>query len=505
MKKVLIFSVYNDFNAMELAMMNVEQGNEVFFLECDSSLTICQHNKKGNCLICKHCVNSMKSAIHNLGLNKDVHIIWLKDIICDEDKKTAAEYKCDFNSVQELKDLTFDGAQVGYGAFSSYVTFSRNVMPDMTDAFKAYINFFIKKEIVVYESLKRLHRKYHFDHIVFHNGRFAQFKPFLEFAKLYSVDFTCTEHKIVGNRLLRDYFENDIPHALDYLAQNVLDNWEKGDPATREEIGRSFFEKRKIGVPAGDKVYVREQKMGEMPEDWDDSVENITIFNSSEDEFCSVSKDYDNYLMFPNQYIALRTIFEHYKDDKTKHFYLRIHPNLKNVPYKSHLALLEFKYDNVTIIPAYSSISSYSLLDNSDKIIIFNSTIGVEAAYWGKPVIALTKYIYWKLGLLYHPDKPDDIWPLIDSKELKAKEEDRKNLVKYGYWLLHPNYPEVSRAPYRYVSFNLYGRILSDCTIMKFWGSYKGHVLLERFLNKMGVLSKFKSLPCTEPYIRDNR
>lgn len=499
MRKILIFSGNNDFNALELALENIEKGSRVFFLECDKTLGICQHNSKANCVLCSHCTHSMKSAIKTLGLENKIEFFWLKDIVNDSDWKESCEFIKDYNSVQELKNLTYHGAQVGYGAFSSYVTFTRNVMPDITAEFKRYINYFIDREVVMYHSLERLHGKYHFDQIVFHNGRFAQFKPFLEFAKLNSVSFVCTEQKMFGRHLLKDYFENDIPHSLDYVSMNVLKNWEKGNPEDREMIGRSFYEKRKKGIAAGDKVFVKDQKVGEMPEKWDDTVENISIFNSSEDEFLAVNKDYDSYLMFPNQYVALTTIFEHYKNDKTKHFYVRVHPNLKNVPYKSHMALYELKYDNVTVIPANSTISSYTLLDNSDKIIIFDSTMGVEAAYWGKPVIALTKYFYWKLGMLYNPNTPDEIWPLIDNKSLKAREEDRENLVKYGYWLLQPNYPEVT-IPYRYVDFSFGRRHFVDYTFMKFMGSYKAHVVLEHLMNKFSFFSKFKKLPCTEPY-----
>ncbi len=501
MKNVLIFSGYNDFNALEIAKEMVEQGNQVYYLECDKTLGICQHNGKGCCMLCRHCSRSMHKAFKNLGLHKQVKMMWLKNVFNDTDMEEACEFRKEFNSVQELKNLTYHGAQVGYGAFSSYVTLTRNVMPDMTDNFKHYINYYIDREVMMYHALERIHNKYHFDQIVFHNGRFAQFKPFLEFARLNNIVYLTTEAKTYNSRLLKDYFVNDIPHSLDYICNNVLKNWEEGNPENREAIGRSFYEKRKKGIKAGDTVYIKDQHSGEMPEGWNNNVENITIFNSSEDEFCSVSKDYDNNLLFSNQYMALKTIFDHYRDDNTKHFYVRIHPNMKNVPFKSHQLLYHLKYDNVTIIPANSTVSSYTLMDNSDKIIIFNSTIGMEAAYWGKPVISLTKYFYWKLGVLYHPNTPEEIWPLLDNQELEAKDKDNVNLIKYGYWLLHPNYPEVKNVPYHFVEFSIGGHHYTDYTFMKFMGSYKGHVLFERIMNKITIFSKFKKLPCTEPYI----
>ena len=471
MKKVLIYSVCEDINAVEAAKENIEKGNEVFIIECDSKLGNCQHNIFGSRLMCAFCYHSIHSAIKRLGLSQKVHLLRLSSLITKEDEAEAAKVNVEFNSVQELKDLTYKGAELGFGAFSSYVTFSRNAMPDMTEDFKDYIRVLFHKEVLLYNAIERLHHKYCFDLIIFHNGRFAQFKPFLEFAKINHIDYIATEVKIQGDKWMKDNFYNDVPHSISYLANNVLKNWEIGDPSTREEIGRSFFEKRKKGVPAGDKVYVKGQHAGEYPEGWDDNVENISIYNGSEDEYCSISKEWDGNLMFPNQYEALKTIFEHYKNDKTKHFYLRIHPNLKNVPYKSHLALFELKYDNVTIIPADSTISSYTLLDMSDKIIIFDSTIGLEAAYWGKPVIELTKYIYTLLGLLNNPRTPEEIWPLIDNKELKPIVND--NIIKYGYWCLQPNYPEFNKIPYRFVTYKVNGITNTVPTYLKAFGSYK--------------------------------
>ena len=71
MKNVLIFSGYNDFNALELAKDNVQVGNKVFFLECDKTLGICQHNRMASCILCSHCIRSMRRTIKDLGLGTE--------------------------------------------------------------------------------------------------------------------------------------------------------------------------------------------------------------------------------------------------------------------------------------------------------------------------------------------------------------------------------------------------------------------------------------------------
>lgn len=498
MSKILIFSASNDFSAIEVALAEHKAGNDVTFLQCDNSLELCQHNRFGNPLMCAHCSRSMKGVLDRMGIPKIAHVLMLKDIITEEDKNEATGFQPEYNTVAELKGVKYHNASVGYGAFSSYVTFSRNVMPDFTPEFKKYINFLIRKEVMTYHALERLHEKESFDKIVLHNARFAQFKPFYEFAVNHSLEYVCTEHNRVGGKLLKNNFINDIPHSIFALTENVKTNWEKGDPATRESIGRSFYEKRRNGIVAGDVVYTKAQRKGELPEDWDENKENIAIFNSSEDEFCAVSKDYDSYLLFPYQYDALKAIFEHYKNDSNKHFYLRIHPNLNSVPFKSHLALYELKYDNVTIIPGNSSISSYSLMDSCLKVIIFNSTMGPESSYWGKPVIALTRFMYTLLDFVYTPSSKEELWKLIDSKDLPCKMNE--NVIKYGYYLLHPNLPMIDNVPYKHVTFKIMGHSHEDYTIMTMLESHKLHSIYEYVANKFNLFSKFKKLPCTEPY-----
>ncbi|MCS2656231.1 hypothetical protein NXV26_10165 [Bacteroides fragilis] len=150
--------------------------------------------------------------------------------------------------------------------------------------------------------------------------------------------------------------------------------------------------KRRNGIIAGDKVYIENQIKGKLPIDWDDTKRNIAIFNSSEDEFIAVDRDFDNLSLYKSQIDGIRGILEHYKENQTVHFYLRVHPNLKNVHYQYHLLLydLSLKYPNITVIGADSDISTYDIMDNAEKVIVFGSTMGLESSYWGKPVILLS-------------------------------------------------------------------------------------------------------------------
>ena len=256
-------------------------------------------------------------------------------------------------------------------------------------------------------------------------------------------------------------------------------------------IGKSFFEKRRNKIAAGDKVYTANQQKELLPEDLPSDKEIISIFNSSEDEFCAVSTEYDGYMLFENQYVALKTIFDHYKDDSSKHFYLRIHPRLQAYPYKSHTMLYELKYENVTIISPTSSVDSYALMDVSNKIVVFNSTMGVESSYWGKPVIELNKYMWSLMDVVYTPETVEELWQLIDTPNLKCKYND--NCLKYAYWELHPNYEEVKYVKNESVDINIFGvKLHQEHLFLKICGSVKLNSILRIILTRPFIMKMLK-------------
>ena len=149
MTKVLVYIGSHDNNSINAAIERLEAGDEVIVIRCDRSTGICRHNMYGaqwECRCCERVNNNLwKKRMLKLGAT----IKGLKELITPEDRKAAAEYKFDYSNVDELKAVKYDGVEVGFGAFSTYVTLSRNVMPEFTAEFKNYINFLIRKEIAM--------------------------------------------------------------------------------------------------------------------------------------------------------------------------------------------------------------------------------------------------------------------------------------------------------------------------------------------------------------------
>lgn len=478
--------------------------NKIFFLSCDESIGFCIENplfNKTRCLVCKHFQkNDFKNSLPE---STDQHFV--SEYITPDIISIANNTRFDYNSIEELKLIKYKGVDIGYGAVSSYVTLTRNLIPKFDGEFKKYIDSILKSEIILTEVVEHLLNLSKPDKIVFHNGRFAQYRAILNLAQSHSINFLCTEGFPLENGVIvKNYFYNSIPHKAISNTSKFFDLWDnncKYNLETKEKIAKSFYENRRNSLWAGDNIYTNSQINGLLPENIDISKEIICIFNSSEDEYYSVDKDLDESSLFPKQIIGLKTIFEHYKGDNTKHFILRIHPNLSKIYYKYHKDLYKLNYNNVTIIHSDSQISTYSLIDIANKIIVFNSTVGIESVYWRKPVICLAEALYSLLDIVYLPENIDNLWELIDNKHLKCKYND--NVLKFGFFYMtdcHEHFNHIDNNIYIYKFLNWRPIAFGYQTFLhsKFLYSILWKLIDKVLINKLGFSSKFKHIPKIE-------
>ena len=92
---------------------------------------------------------------------------------------------------------------------------------------------------------------------------------------------------------------------------------------------------------------------------------------------------------------------------------------------------LELNSPNLTLIRPEESVDSHALAEKMEKVISFGSTIGIEVAFWGKPVILLSECYYSLLDCCYKPRQLSEIFELIEAKlDPKPQEE----AIKFGYW-----------------------------------------------------------------------
>lgn len=489
-------------NQLDEAIGLSRNGDKVYYLNCDDTIGGCMENPFFDKAWCRVCMYFQRNRNKKF-LPHDVEQHWIGEFITAELRQTIDQITFKYNSISEFKCLKYRMIDIGMGALSTYISLTRNIDPELNFDMRRYLNALLRQQILLVEVLEKIFQVNRPDFIIFHNGRFAQYRPVLNLAQKYHLNYWCTESLIMANGEIRkNYYLNDIPHSVGANQKKYNDMWIKWaiNPVQREKIARSFFENRRNAMYAGDRIYTLHQKLGQLPEHWDDNKENIVIFNSSEDEYCAVSEEYDKAALFPSQLIGIKAILEHYRGDKKKHFYLRIHPNLINVIYKYHSELYKMSYENLTVIPANSPISTYTLLDKADKIIVFGSTVGIEASYWGKPVICLTCALYKLMNIAYFPQNMIELWKYLDISDLPPLYNE--NVLKYGLF-----YMTNMHAPSKYVSNNfkayrLFGKEYKVPAYQTWLGDNFMYIVfqsvIKRVLNIFKLQRRFKQLPVSE-------
>lgn len=124
----------------------------------------------------------------------------------------------------------------------------------------------------------------------------------------------------------------------------------------------------------------------------------IVVFTSSEDEFAMLGDEWDSDY-WVDQWTAITEVSD-YLLNSGHEVTLRIHPNLANKNRRafkrtqSHIDELILDRPSIKVISHDAQVNSYDLGLESDAVVVWNSTLGLEMECLGKPVYYLAPAIY---------------------------------------------------------------------------------------------------------------
>lgn len=417
--------------------------NIILFAYCGGINNMCLFNNQENKCLCCLCRKTIKAILDKYKIENISLLSYYSGRIID-----VPQYR----SAQNLRNLTYRDVNIGLGIMSSYISQTRNLNPRISNESKRYFDEHVKQNIRFVDSLYQLIDDYQPQIIYGYNGRFEDARAIYDICQKLGIESRLTEDVVYEGKSHRLIFKNYLPHSIKYNVERRNFCWDNYHMSNDEKdlLGKSFYEKRRHGIDTGDlKIYIENQKEGMLPS-FDDGKINIAIMNSSEDEYASLGAEWDELKMFKTQYEGIKFLLEN--ADRKVFFYLRIHPNLTNIPYAYHKKLydLEKIHNNITVIPPESPISTYSLMDKVDKIVTFGSTMGIESVYWGKVSISLGPSLYYYDEVCYHPhDKQELLNYLIsDLKPLY-----NENVIKFGAYMLNKKPLAISKG---IIDWNVY-------------------------------------------------
>lgn len=430
MSKILFFN----FNALwcpffdtEVELMSdyIEKNDTVYSVACFGELEgNCVSSEMGKLDYCKKCIMTLNNAYDTLKFPLK-RIIPLK-------KYPKKEYPV-FNSIDELKRYEVDSINIGFGVASSYMYFTREYNYNPIEC-KEEIDKLLNTAELVARNVKRIIQKIKPDKVCIFNGRFAEYYPIMDYCIKNNINYFVHERGCDKNHYL--LIENSVLHDLKRIKKAIQTQWDSElDNERKEKLSIEWFEDMRNRVEHSFESYVDKQTKSKLPDNFDTSKENIAIFNSSMDEYACFD-DWKS-VLDKSENDIIRNIAEHYKNDSSKHFYVRVHPNLKDLKttqIQELNAIKKANYKNLTIIDADKDIDTYALLDACDKCLNFMSTMGVEATYWNKPSILAGSAFYEDLDVVYKVNSYDELFKVIDDKKLKPKP--KKNTYPYGYYMM---------------------------------------------------------------------
>lgn len=437
MKNILVAQIHGSGTVAKGVMLETLQNvlnqypdSNVYYLSCSNSFNVCHINTNKTPEVCFMCKQGIKKGIKLI--DKDFIHLKIDDLINNNDNKEASDF-LKLNPVID-KNLKYKDYSVGEAAISSYISKSRD--KNLINIEKSFIRDLVRNDVIFYSALDRFFQEKRIDKVYNFNGRNSYQKAVLSISQKYNID--CINKEILRQGGYLETFKNVLPHDINAKTNLIYEAWNNSELeiGERKKIGASFFEKKINGEHLNDRVYIKDQIKNQLPLGINNDKKTYVLFTSSDDEFAAIGKEYDN-PFFKDQNDGIKYIIEIFSKTLIDcDLVVRMHPNLKGVPfdYAQELRDMNKISSNISVIFPESPVDTYALLNIAEKVIVFGSSIGVEANYWKKPVVLLAKTFYYHMNVAYVPDSKNDILSLL-TDNLLAKSDD--DALKCGFYFLN--------------------------------------------------------------------
>jgi hypothetical protein len=388
-----------------------DAGNDVTVSYCNATAGTCAVNYNANPIACSICQARVRQSAKSAG----VKAVPLET----SPKKTAS-----------LPTLTFSEAREVVEGVNSGVISTFRTMPsecnDIPVLDRIRRNYFGTASRLL-KSMKELVRTIQPDTIEVFNGRHACSKSAIIAAKSSGRRFNTLEVTARQQPILH---LGHLVHDRKAIQHRIMTQ-----PADME-VAESYYSKRRS--PAGNK-FAKKHKDEFVPPKVNGYQKTVSIFLSSQDEFASLGKEWVSpFLDYATVVEAACLAYPYYQ------LCIRFHPNQADVasdivsPFDSIAQL-----PNVKIYYPTDQVNSYALMDWSDVVVTFGSTMTAEACWAGKSVIMLGPSYFDELDISHNPATCEEFVELLRGE---VPPKNRENAARFAY------YQCFDQNPLRYVS-----------------------------------------------------
>ncbi len=149
-------------------------------------------------------------------------------------------------------------------------------------------------------------------------------------------------------------------------------------------------------------------------------------------------------VVFEHMFAWLDTVLEEIKAHPEIFFIIRAHPDEERPGKESLETVSEWikaknveDLPNVMFIPPNQYISSYELIAHAKFVMVYNSTVGLEASVMGKPVLCAGKARYTQIPTVYFPKNKTEyrhmLAEFLDAEDVEHPSAYKKNARRVLY------------------------------------------------------------------------
>jgi hypothetical protein len=430
------------------------RGAEVVFSTCGGRLPVCDvapvHVAPP--MPCHSCREYATSAIGSAGFSA----ITLRELVDVRARAAAARARVGrLKSIGDCEAYTLHDLPVGRLVRISVAWFlSRGTLPDTPEALRAYRTFLVSGSVVL-EAFERLLERVEPDRIFLLNGSFFAERILLELARRRGISVTTYE---------KGFMIDTVVVAQDGFASDLL-----VDEAAWQEAST-----RPLDVAESQQIaaYLEERRSGgrTLANFWRDRVDEERLVRTELNllpgrpviaMFCNITWD----SAVQGKDIAYRSMGDWVVDvigwareHQEADLVIRVHPaevKLTNHPTLERMcehinANAHPLPENVRIVPPESSLSSYTLMELASVGMVYTSTVGIEMAVMGIPVIVAAETHYRGRGFTLDVASADECRQTLDralAASLDATERARISEVARRYaYLFFFRFHQATRA-----------------------------------------------------------
>ena len=426
MSKIIVYSPYRTVaphfeTELEIIQQHLDQGDAVEYLACRGALPNCEFNMSHAPANCENCVGRRDHGLEKISGNLQRGEILLT--------RSILPGWPEFATVDELKEYKRDGFDIGYAVTSSIVSMARDPQPNLHQL-RPMVNRFLDSAWQTWLHVRKRFASNRPDRVYVFNGRFANMRAVLRACEAFGIE--CAIHERGCDSEHYQVFLNHLPHDIQYMHKRINEQWQMADDnSQRDEIAAQWFSNRRNRIEKDWMSFTKGQSDGRLPDGWNQDQRNVVIFTSSDDEFVSISDSWQNRLYY-NQNEGISQLAHSLNDANSSiRIWLRMHPNQANSDNPQTREMRSLKFPNLEVLPPESTVDSYALLDASEKVITFGSSIGIEAVWWKKPSVLLGPCYYQDFAGPYLAQTHQQATELCSSRLAPGPTHDA---AKYGYW-----------------------------------------------------------------------